>query len=191
MDALGYLQANAERYHLNPARIALAGDSAGAQIAGQLAALVTTPGYAKTVGVEPTIDGTQLRGVVLACGPYDVKFAQQAGTPAGRRFIKAVTWAYTGKRHFLTDPGSVTWSVTSNLTEAFPPTLITVGNADPLRPHSELLAQRLRKLGVDTQAVFFPTDHVPPLGHEYQFDLDTTEAQLFLKRLRTFLAQHL
>ena len=43
MRALEYLQANADRYQIDPDRIAIGGDSAGAQIAAQLGAPVTTP----------------------------------------------------------------------------------------------------------------------------------------------------
>jgi acetyl esterase len=191
MRAIEYLQANAERYRIDPDRIAIAGDSAGAQITAQLGALVTTPGYAEAVGVPATIAPGQLRGLVLACGPYDLGLAARASSPAGRRFIKAIMWAYSGTRGFLNDTGFATWSVTDNVTSAYPPALLTVGNADPLRPHSEVLAEKLRALGVDVEAVFFPDDHEPPLGHEYQFDLDTKDGQLFLERLLVFLRQRL
>lgn len=191
MRALHHLQVNAERYRIDPNRIAVGGDSAGAQIAAQLGALVTTPEYAETVGVAATITPAQLRGLVLACGPYDLGLARHAGSPAGRRFIKAVLWAYSGTRRYLDDPRFASWSVTDNLTPAFPPVLITVGNADPLRPHSELLAARLRALGHDPETLFFPDDHESPLGHEYQFDLDTGEGRLFLERMLAFLRRRL
>src|SRR5262249_26208409 len=55
MQALGHLGANAERLHLDPCRTVIAGDSAGAQIAAQVGALVTTPGYSDEVGIEPTL----------------------------------------------------------------------------------------------------------------------------------------
>ncbi len=191
MQALDHLQANAGRLHIDPARIAIAGDSAGAQIAAQLAALVTTPGFADAVGVAPAITPAQLRGVVLACGPYDAGLARRATSAAGRRFVQIVLWAYSGKRHFLDDPLSATWSVTDNLTAAFPSALITVGNADPLRPHSELLAEKLRAHGVEPETLFFPGDREPQLGHEYQFDLDTAAGQLFLEHLVAFLGRRL
>jgi acetyl esterase len=187
MQALDYLQANAERLRIDPERIAIAGDSAGAHITGQLGALVTTPGYADAVGVAPTISPAQLRGLVLACGPFDLALARQASTPAGRRFIQIVLWSYSGKRDYLEDPAFATWSVTDHITPAFPPSFITVGNADALRPHSELLAEKLRAKGVETETLFFSADQQPPLGHEYQFVLDSEPGQRFLERLRTFL----
>jgi acetyl esterase len=188
MDALGYLISNSDRLLIDPDRIALAGDSAGAHIAAQLATLVTTPGYSATVGINPTINSAQLRGVVLACGPYDLGLARQS-IERGSRFVQIVLWAYTGKRHFLDDPAAVAWSLTDNLTPSFPPTLITVGNADPLRPHSELLAEKLRTHRVPVETVFYPDDRQPSLGHEYQFDLDTDPGRMFLDRARAFLRQ--
>jgi acetyl esterase len=188
-DALDYLQLNADRLRLDPTRIVLAGDSAGAHIAAQLGALVTTPGYAGAVGVKPTLAPAQLRGLALACGPFDRALAATASTAAGRQFVRIVLWAYSGTRRYLTDPEFASWSVTEHLTPGFPTTLLTVGNADPLRPHSELLAERLRALDVETETLFFPDDHQPPLAHEYQFDLDSGDGRLFLERLLAFLAR--
>jgi acetyl esterase/lipase len=191
MAALAYLQAKTARYGLDPGRIVIGGDSAGAQLAAQLATIVTTPGYGEAVGVAPTIDAGELRGVVLACGPYDLELARHAGSETGRRLIDAVLWAYTGRRNPMDDPAFAGWSITDNLTASFPPALITAGNADPLRAHSELLAERLSTVGADVETQFFPSDHEPPLGHEYQFNLDLADAQAFLDRLTGFLARRL
>ena len=192
MQALAFLQANADRYQIDPDRIAIGGDSAGAQIAAQLGALVTTPGYAAAVGVTPAITAARLRGLVLACGRYDLGLTGQMSTAAGRRFIKTIMWAYSGTRHYLRDPAFATFSVANHVTPAFPPALITVGNGDPLRPHSELFAERLRAQGIEPETLFFPTGaHQPLLGHEYQFDLDTAEGQLFLDRMLAFLQRRL
>lgn len=138
MQALQFLQANAGRLLIGPDRIVLAGDSAGAHIAAQAGALVTTPGYAGAAGITPAITAAQLRGLVLACGPYDLQLGRHASSPAGRLFVQIVLRAYSGTRRFPDDPAFAAWSITGNVTSAFPPALITVGNADPLRPYSEL-----------------------------------------------------
>jgi acetyl esterase len=191
MQALQYLQANAGQLLIDPDRIALAGDSAGAHIAAQAGALVSTPRYAEAVGITPTITPAQLRGLILACGIYDLQLVRHATSPAGRLFVQVSLHAYSGKRRFLDDPGFAAWSITDHVSAAFPPALITVGNADPLRPHSELLAGRLQAQGAETETLFFPAGHQPPVEHEYQFDLDTDAGQLFLDRLLTFLRQRL
>jgi acetyl esterase/lipase len=191
MCALEYLQESAGRYSIDPARIAIAGDSAGAHIAAQIGALVTTPGYAEAVGVVPTVTAAQLRALVLACGPYDLGLLDRARTGLGRRFVKAVLWAYSGTRRFADDPFFATASVADHVTAAFPPVLITVGNGDPLRAQSELLVEKLRAQGVEPVALFYPDTHEPPLSHEYQFDLDTGEGQLFLECVLAFLHRQL
>lgn len=130
MQALAHLQSNAERLLIDPDRIALGGDSAGAHIAAQLTAVATTPGYAATLGINATITSAQVRGAVLACGPYDLGLARQS-IASGSRFVQIVLWAYSGKRHFLEDPGAAGWSLTDNLSSSFPPTLATRSGHTP------------------------------------------------------------
>lgn len=189
--ALTHVQQHAGRLGLDPRRIVIAGDSAGAQLAAQLAALVTTPGYADQVGVAAPTSAERLRGVVLACGPYDLQRLAVGRSGIAQRLVHAVLWAYSGHRHHMRDPRFATASVIDHISPAFPPALITVGNADSLRAHSHLLAQRLRDLDRAPETVFFPEDHTPALAHEYQFDLDTDDGRAFLERLREFLARHL
>ena len=191
MQALAYVQEHADRLGLDATRVVLAGDSAGAQIAAQVGALVTTPGYADAVGVTPTLEPDRLQGLVLACGPFDMSLFGEGRTSTGHSIVDAVGWAYSGRRRFVDDPHFATASVANHISPAYPPVLLTVGNADPLRPHSELLAERLQAAGVDAETLFFPPDHEPPLGHEYQFDLDGDAGRLFLERMLAFLERRL
>ena len=192
MAALAYLQANADRLELDMDHVVVGGDSAGGQIASQVGALVTMPAYARAVGVPPTITAERLRGLVLACGFYDVGLYAADGIDAHhRRLLKIELWTYSGHRHFLADPLFRTLSVTDHLTADFPPTLITVGNSDPLDIHTHRLIERLQAAGAAPETVLFAPDHRPALEHEYQFELDTAAGQLFLDRTLAFLDRHL
>ena len=151
---------------------------------------MTTPGYAEAVGIAPTGTTAQVRCLALACRPFDLALVDRASR-AGRLFVEIVLRAYTGTGSFRDDPRSASWSITENVTSSFPPTLLTVGNADPLRAHSDLLAERLRAAGTEVETLFFPDDHQPPLGHEYRFDLDRDEGRLFLERLLALLTKRL
>jgi acetyl esterase/lipase len=183
--ALRYLQANADRLHVDPTSLVLAGDSAGAQIAAQAAALVTNPEYALDMGIEPTIRLEQLRGVALCCGIFD--FTHLPPRAGYERFMTAVGWAYSGTRDFRRDQRFIsTVSVANNVTGAFPPTFLTAGNADPLAPQSTALAATLGSCGVDVETLFHPADHTPPLGHEYQFDLHQEDGRAAVWRLTAF-----
>ena len=64
--ALAYLSREGAKLGVNPARMVLAGDSAGAQIAAQSAAVITNPEYAKLVGVRPGATPQQLAGTAAS-----------------------------------------------------------------------------------------------------------------------------
>jgi acetyl esterase/lipase len=184
--ALGHLAAHAEELHLDPSRFALAGDSAGSQIAAQVAALTTNPAYATLLGITPSLRSDQLQAMVLTCGVFDLDLVDPT-SPAGRLFFAPVLWAYSGTRAALTDETFRTMSVTPHVTADFPPSFITAGNGDPLLPHSTALAARLEEAGVDVHTLFYPADHSPALPHEYQFDLDSVDGRNALERIDAFL----
>lgn len=190
-DALGYIARHADRLHSDPDRIMLAGDSAGAQLASQIAALTTNRAYADELRLTPALSAGQLRGVILDCGLYDmqalVNTAAVAPSALLRWGVATMVWAYTGSR----TPNSAAlrqMSTIHHVTSAFPPTFITGGNADPLTAdQSRPMAARLEGLGVDVTTLFYPDDHQPPLKHEYQFNLDTADGQKALAQTLTFL----
>lgn len=179
--ALAYLAANAEKLRINPNKIVVAGDSAGAQIAAQTAAMVTNPEYSQKVGVRPGIGVERLAGALLHCGVYDVTVMGKGGGILGW-FVQSTVWAYSGMRDPSGDPLFATMSVSPHVTSKFPPTFISAGNADPLGPQSVALAGILERQGVAVSALFYPQEYQPPLAHEYQFDLDTDAGKLALER---------
>lgn len=185
--ALAWLTANAGHLGLDSSQIFLAGDSAGAQIAAQTALGIAEPGYARTMGVIPGIAREALRGVVLFCGPYDPAI-MNFDSPFGS-FMRTVLWSYLGTR----DPADrrlAAVTLPPHLTAAFPPTFISVGNADPLASQSYRFADALRAKGVEVDALFFPPEHQPPLGHEYQLLLSTADGRLSFERSVAFLTAH-
>lgn len=188
-DALRYVQANAKELHVNPDRIALAGDSAGSQIAAQVATIITNPAYAKAMGVSSPLAATQLRAVVLNCGAYDLQLPNYNGEDG--HFLKTVLWAYSGKKDFMDDRTLDLASVVDYVTKDFPATYITAGNVDPLESQSREFAHKLAELQVAVEPLFYPADHVPALPHEYQFNLDTADGKNTLNKSVTFLGRYL
>lgn len=183
--ALGFLQREGQRLGLDPARIVLAGDSAGAHIASQLAAGLTGKDYADLLGLKPAIAPAGLRGTVLFCGAFDLTAIDLTGPFGG--FIRSMLSAYFGAANPLDSERITEASVPRYVTEAFPPSFISVGNGDPLAPQSVAMAQALRDRGVRVDTLFFPPELAPKLPHEYQFDLDRPEGRQALDRLTAFL----
>ncbi len=183
--ALGYLVREAARLGVDPTRLVLAGDSAGAHIVAQVANAVAVPSYAKAVGLAPVIAREQLRGLLLHCGAYDAAQAKLDG--AFGSFLRTVFWSYSGSKDFQHAPAFETASVRRYVTEAFPPSFITAGNGDPLEGQSRSMAETLMAKGVQVDSLFFPADQTPALPHEYQFNLDDAPGRLALERSLQFL----
>lgn len=137
-DALAWVGANIQTYGGDPARIAVAGHSAGAYIAVTLA---LDPRWGATETIKA--------GVGLA-GPYDFL-----------PFDSPVTERTFG--HVANLPA--TQPVNHVRTDA-PPLLLATGDADTtVRPrHSEALAARLRDAGGEAELILYPgVSHTGPL----------------------------
>ncbi|KJF23213.1 MULTISPECIES: alpha/beta hydrolase [unclassified Rhodococcus (in: high G+C Gram-positive bacteria)] len=190
-DAYRYITDNAEQLHVDPNALFLGGDSAGGQISSQIAAMITDPVYAAEVGVTPSLSPQQVRGVVLDCGVFDMYEFLDPDGRFGWTADRESVWAYTGTKDFENSPAVRQMSTINIVTSAFPPTFITGGNADELTAgQSKPFADRLLRLGVDVDALFYPDDYEPALEHEYQFDLDTPDGQIAFDRTVAFLRAH-
>ncbi|MFZ5877012.1 MAG: alpha/beta hydrolase [Nitrospirota bacterium] len=185
--ALAYLGQNAQRLRVDPSRLILAGDSAGAQIAAQLANVISVPSYARAVGVVPAVERSQLRGAILYCGAYELGLVDFNG--GFGHFLRTAMWSYSGSKGFLSLPRLDPFSVLRYVTADFPPVFISAGNADPLLKHSRAFAAAAASQGVTVDTLFFPDNYAPGLPHEYQFNLDTDAGRLALDRSVEFLAR--
>ncbi len=183
--AMGWVRAHVDALGGDATRIVIAGDSAGAQLAAQYAAIVTDPACAARLGVTPALSADALRGVLLFCGFFDA-----VGLVGRRGFAGAFT--RTLLRSYLgavdpADPRVVAFSTLTQVGPTFPPTFITVGNGDLLDSQSRALADRLGALGVSVETLFYPADHRPRLPHEYQYDFDGVDGPAAFARAVAFL----
>jgi len=185
-DAYAYIQANAGRFYADTDRIILAGDSAGAQLSSQLAAIITDSGYAHEVGVQPHLAPAQLAGVVLYCGIYKME-GLATPDPSLPKIVgwgnDVTVWAYTGTRD-RSSPLIRQMSAYYHVTKNFPATFISGGNGDPLTDAQSMpFAAKLSSLGVPVTTLFFPQNHTPSLPHEYQFSFNSDGENSFAQML--------
>lgn len=186
-ETIDYLLDHADEYGIDPSRIVLAGDSAGAQLASQLAAMATNPDYEQLVGIDSALRGDQLAGVILNCGVYELDGMAKL-TGIGAWGFKIALWAYTGTKDWSQEAPGALMSSLEFATADFPATYISGGNGDPLTwVQSVPMANRLDELGVDVTRVFYAADHEPALAHEYQFHLDGADARDALAKTVRFL----
>jgi acetyl esterase len=182
---------HAQEYNVDPTRIVLAGDSAGAQLSSQLAALITNPVYAAEMEISPALKPSHVKGVVLNCGIYEM--TSLIGSKGILGWGDDISmWAYTGDRDLVNSPALAQMSSIRYVTQDFPPTYISGGNADPLTEMESVpMATKLAGLGVAVTTLFWPADYTPPLPHEYQFRLNLDAAQIALTQTLAFLEKAL
>lgn len=180
-DMYAYLAVHADRLHTDTNNIVFAGDSAGAQLSSQMAALITNPAYASDMRIKPSLTAAQLKGVVLNCGIYKMEELIHPD-PTLPKIVgwgdDVSVWAYLGTRDFTVASKLTQMSAFYNATKDFPSTYITGGNGDPLTDaQSKPFADKLESLGVQVTRLFYGSTHQPSLPHEYQFNLDNNDGK--------------
>lgn len=182
--ALAYLRDNALNYGADSTHIFLAGDSAGAQIVSQLAAIYTNPEFSAEMGITPALSKDNIKGVILNCGLFDMRTVGSTRFP----FLRTFLWSYTGERNWLHFAHIDELSTTLHITDAYPPTYITVGNDDWFQSQSYELGAVLLAHHVELTTRYWVGSE-QHLSHEYQFVLDDGPAQLVLQDVVAFVRQ--
>lgn len=150
---------NAHRYHLDPSRIILVGDSAGAQLASQYAAIVSNSDYAALFPIKtPRIT---IRCVGLNCGLYDLYEAA-----SGRR--SGIQLDYMGRSLPSDD---VRFGVLDAIDENYPPAYITTACNDFLRNNAEPMYSLLRSRGVDAEWKCYGSENDKTVTHVFHINI--------------------
>ena len=190
--AHAYIQSNAQRIHGDPHSIILAGDSAGAQLSSQMAAIITNPAYAKEMNITPSLSKDDLSAVVLFCGIYKMEGLTHPEVALSKIVSwgnDIAVWSYTGTRD-KDSPVIRQMSAYYHVNKDFPQTFISGGNNDPLTDAQSVpLANKLKSMDVKVTELFYESGHTPGLPHEYQFNLDTQDGMNALNKVEAFLTQ--
>ena len=175
---LHWICKNAQRYHLDPTRIILLGDSAGAQLTSQYAAMHTDPGYAAAFRME--MAPVTIRALGLFCGMYD-----PAAMLQGPR--NGLTLDYLGKEATPEDPR---FRVLDHITDRYPPAFIATACHDFLRPCAEPLYDLLTARDVPAQFRCYGTQKQEEVGHVFHVNILLPEAQACNDDAALFFAQY-
>ena len=161
-----WLSRHAKQYHADNNYIFMVGDSAGAQLASQYAAMLTNADYMALFGLKRPIDRIRLRGVGLNCGLYDMKTVA-----AGER--KGIHLDYLGKVITNDDPRL---AVLENITSGFPPAHITTACHDFLRGNARPMCDLLQSKGVEAVCKCYGTEEDKTIGHVFHVNIILDEA---------------
>ena len=185
-----------DKIYVDTNRIFFAGDSAGAQMVAQFALLQTNLVYRNTfinahpsVLLPPVIPTSNLRGLLLYCGPFSLKEVQASPKRLLQFLFWQMAWGYFGKRRLSNLPALDEVDIISHLTATFPPSFIADGNTLTFTKHGKDLSLALRRLGVPTTEMIFD-DPAKKVYHEFQLDLATPEARQALITALAFLKKY-
>ena len=155
---------NAVRYHLDPSRIIIVGNSAGAQLASQYAAIATNPAYA--AAFRMTVPDITVRALGLNCGMYNPKVFLANGT-------SGITRDYMGKTADLEDPClQILEAIGSN----YPAAHITTAHHDFLKEHAKPMYDFLTEQGIRCKLDIYGSEDDATIGHVFHVTINTPEA---------------
>lgn len=185
-EALRFLKNHESEYNLDTARIFIGGDSAGAQLTAQFAALVCNKELQTRMKITPPISASDLRGILLCCGFYNMDTVMKSHFPAMKTFL----WAYTNKKKIGNFDKKDDMSAIKYVNSDFCSVYLTCGNADPFIDQAHEMSEILRAANISRE-IYLPAPKGKKLGHEYQFDTTTEEGKIALDKAVNFIAARL
>ena len=147
----------ADIYGFDMDRVALVGDSAGAQLASQYAVICSNPEYAEVMEVVPP--AFRLRAVGLNCGMYDLR--KRASEISENKLMI----------DYFTEHPSVygkKLDVLDYVTEKFPPAYLLTSKGDFLMDQCEPMAELLMEKGVPCEYKIYGNENT---GHVFHVDM--------------------
>lgn len=139
----------------------MVGDSAGAQLTSQYAAMLTNPEYMALFGLNNSDQNIRLRAVGLNCGLYDMKTVANSHR-------KNLELDYLGRKISGDDPRL---DVMGAITSAFPPAHITTACHDFLRPAAQPMYDHLLALGIGCQLDCYGSEADTATGHVFHVNI--------------------
>ncbi len=159
--ALGWVAAHAAGYHVDPTRISLMGDSAGANLSILAAYSMSDPQLPPSCNVPPVA----IRSVINLYGPTDMDLLYR--TCKSPEYVRSAMEQYIGgtpeefrERYRILSPLR---HVSTNV----PPTITLSGTSDRLvsKDHAQILDEALTEVAVPHETILLP-------GNDHGFDVN-------------------
>lgn len=161
-----WLNRESQNYHADITRIFMVGDSAGAQLTSQYAAMLSNPAYMTLFGFKRPDPDIGLRAVGLNCGMYDLE--SMASQERYGLFLD-----YLGRKLSNDDPRL---AVLDHISLNYPPAHITTACHDFLRSAAQPMAAFLQEKGVEVQWTCYGTEEDSTIGHVFHINIIHPEA---------------
>ena len=187
-EAYLWLREIAETYQIDITRLVLAGDSAGAHVAAQFAAVQSNERYAVEMSMEQIVPLKELKAALLFCGPFNISKIVEIDSSAVSFLMERAAWAYFGTKGWA-GKFSAQATITDHITPSFPPAFVSDGNTLSFEEHGRELADTLQKNNVPVERCFFSAD-AEVTKHEYQFVMNTPAGRESFSRTLAFIQKY-
>ena len=173
-----WLCAHHDEYPLDMNNVLMVGDSAGAQITSQYAAIWSNSDYAEIMGIHPP--KFRLAAIGLNCGMYDI--GNMCCVPAR---LNPVIRTYFSKKP---EQFGKQLDVLDYITEKYPPTYLFTSHGDFLKDHCQPMAQLLQSHGIQCKHKIYGDENT---HHVFHVDFRTEIARLANSEELDFMSSYI
>lgn len=183
--AVEFIKANERNLPVDMNQVIIGGDSAGAQINSQFAAIQTNAELRNQMDFPQQLTPQQIKGAIFLGGFYDMETVRETEFPRIDLFMRS----YTGVKDWEHQFKKITeMSTAEQVTNAYPATYLSVGDADPFATQNDTFVKALHAYNVPVDTHFYDGSH--HLKHQYQFHLEKPESKENIRRILSFLSRH-
>lgn len=179
---------NADEYHMDLNNIFMVGDSAGAQMSSQYAAIYSNPDYAALFPFQIP-NGFCLRAVGLNCGMYEIGLPKPGEKAKGMESMTgSLMRDYLGKD----DSGLKDMlDVKGHITGDYPPAYLMTSYYDFLKDKAEPMYRFLKEKGIDAEWKCYGTEDTKYMQHVCHVNMNLEEAKEINNDECAFFRKHL
>lgn len=181
-EAIKFLVENEEKYKIDTNNSFIGGDSAGSHLSGIMGAFYTNNELEEKINITPAIQASQLKGVVLLCGFFDMLTVRETKFP----LVNDAMWMLTGEKKYEKYERVEELSTIRNVTENYPSTYLLCGDKDPFYAQNLAMKEKLMEKNIYITA-YLPKSTTKKLKHEFQRDFALEEAKEAMRLLLEFL----
>ena len=178
------------QYNLDIDNIFVAGTSAGGYLAARVTTAFYNAEYANQLGLVFSRE-MDIQGLILFSAPYEISAIQNihAGGLLKNLALYEVGWAITGDRTWRSNSDlSAQYNLYDYIVKDMPSIFVSDGNHNSFTDQAKRYVHAAKEAGVHVIALFF--DGPTEVGHGYQMNMRTKEAQIAFKEMINFITEH-
>ncbi|MBF0710647.1 MULTISPECIES: alpha/beta hydrolase [unclassified Gemella] len=185
LDAYSFIIDNAEIFNIDKNKIMLSGDSAGGQLAGQLALLLSNSEYANEMGIQikEAIKEIKPLAYIGIATMFDPTTANQTNLAPINWLYDTVLRSYFSSKDLKNSTNTSQASILNHVTKDFPSSFISDGNLATFDYQARDFDKKLKSLGVESELYLIETENI--IQHGFELDANNPYAQdIFEKQIK-------